>query len=192
MKTFSSFVAISLFAGSVNAADFSFTGNFTNADQVQEFNFTVASTSDVTLRTLSFEGGINSEGSTIAGGGFDPIISLFEAATGNFITDDDDGGNVLDSFITANLTAGNYIATVTQFASFPNGSLADGFEGSGQTDFGSRDPHWAMDILNVENASLGASYISAVGTIPEPETYVMLLAGLGLVGFIARRRKLIS
>ncbi len=28
-----------------------------------------------------------------------------------------------------------------------------------------------------------------VGSIPEPETYAMLLAGLGLMGFIARRRK---
>jgi len=25
--------------------------------------------------------------------------------------------------------------------------------------------------------------------VPEPETYAMLLAGLGLVGFMARRRK---
>ena len=25
--------------------------------------------------------------------------------------------------------------------------------------------------------------------VPEPETYAMLLAGLGLVGFIARKRK---
>jgi hypothetical protein len=32
-------------------------------------------------------------------------------------------------------------------------------------------------------------YAMAVSTIPEPETYAMLLAGLGLVGFIARRRK---
>jgi hypothetical protein len=29
-----------------------------------------------------------------------------------------------------------------------------------------------------------------VGAIPEPETYVMLVAGLGLLGFTARRRKL--
>jgi hypothetical protein len=28
-----------------------------------------------------------------------------------------------------------------------------------------------------------------VSAVPEPETYAMLLAGLGLVGAIARRRK---
>jgi hypothetical protein len=35
-------------------------------------------------------------------------------------------------------------------------------------------------------------YAMAVATIPEPETYSMLVAGLGLVGFVARRRKKIS
>ena len=40
----------------------------------------------------------------------------------------------------------------------------------------------AKDYVN------GYSYIQAV---PEPETYAMLLAGLGLVGFTARRRKMV-
>ena len=31
--------------------------------------------------------------------------------------------------------------------------------------------------------------LAMVGAIPEPETYAMLLAGLGLLGFAARRRK---
>ncbi|MYM26426.1 PEPxxWA-CTERM sorting domain-containing protein [Duganella sp. FT135W] len=30
---------------------------------------------------------------------------------------------------------------------------------------------------------------SAIAAVPEPETYAMLLAGLGLVGFAARRRR---
>jgi hypothetical protein len=30
----------------------------------------------------------------------------------------------------------------------------------------------------------------AVTAVPEPETYAMLLAGLGLVGFAARRRRM--
>jgi hypothetical protein len=28
-----------------------------------------------------------------------------------------------------------------------------------------------------------------IAPVPEPETYAMLLAGLGLMGFVARRRK---
>ncbi|MEO6562755.1 MAG: FxDxF family PEP-CTERM protein, partial [Nitrosospira sp.] len=34
-----------------------------------------------------------------------------------------------------------------------------------------------------------AGSIYQVSPVPEPEAYAMLLAGLGLVGFIARRRK---
>ena len=36
----------------------------------------------------------------------------------------------------------------------------------------------------------GTMTLTAVGAIPEPETYPMLLAGLGLLGFAARRRKM--
>ncbi|WP_295990568.1 FxDxF family PEP-CTERM protein [Rugamonas sp.] len=39
--------------------------------------------------------------------------------------------------------------------------------------------------------SLGTSLdnVRLTAAVPEPETYGMLLAGLGLMGFIARRRK---
>ncbi|MDP3279668.1 MAG: FxDxF family PEP-CTERM protein, partial [Nitrosomonas sp.] len=36
------------------------------------------------------------------------------------------------------------------------------------------------------SVTFGYEYIMAV---PEPETYAMLLAGLGLIGFSARRRR---
>jgi hypothetical protein len=38
--------------------------------------------------------------------------------------------------------------------------------------------------------SLGGQYVFAVSTlpVPEPETYAMLLAGLGIIGAVARRR----
>jgi hypothetical protein len=37
--------------------------------------------------------------------------------------------------------------------------------------------------------STGTFHITSVTPIPEPETYAMLLAGLGLMGFVARRRQ---
>lgn len=44
------------------------------------------------------------------------------------------------------------------------------------------------------SSSVGTNYVdltitAAVAAVPEPETYVMLLAGLGLMGTIARRRR---
>lgn len=188
-------LAMGFVTGSVNAADFSFTGNFEHDDEVQEFNFTVtAPMSDVTLRTWSYAGGTNDAGAEIARGGFDPIVTLFDAS-GNLMGENDDsglvpdpaGGNAWDSLLTRNLSAGDYTATVTQYSSFANGPLlGDGFQGTSQTNFGARDSHWAMDILNVNTASVGASYISEVPSIPEPESYALLLAGLGLITFVIR------
>lgn len=48
--------------------------------------------------------------------------------------------------------------------------------------------------LNPGGATVGADIdavgaISTVLTIPEPESYALLIAGLGLLGFVARRRK---
>ena len=37
--------------------------------------------------------------------------------------------------------------------------------------------------------NLGQVAVSGIPPIPEPETYAMLLAGLGLLGFITRCRK---
>lgn len=46
-------------------------------------------------------------------------------------------------------------------------------------------------IAGVTTGRLGGHYIvdAAVTPVPEPETYALLLGGLGVVGFIARRRK---
>ena len=45
-------------------------------------------------------------------------------------------------------------------------------------------------VLNEARGINNHRQVAVTGSlIPEPETYAMLLAGLGLLGFIARRRK---
>ena len=44
-------------------------------------------------------------------------------------------------------------------------------------------------ILTRANGINNAGQVTAVGTIPEPEVYALFLAGLGLVGFMTRRRR---
>ncbi|UCV18239.1 alkaline phosphatase PhoX [Ferribacterium limneticum] len=43
-------------------------------------------------------------------------------------------------------------------------------------------------FLNIQHPSTGVDRLIQITAVPEPETYAMFLAGLGLIGFAARRR----
>ena len=47
---------------------------------------------------------------------------------------------------------------------------------------------WGIDINN--SGQVIANATIPVATIPEPEAYALMLAGLGLIGFMARRKKM--
>jgi len=50
--------------------------------------------------------------------------------------------------------------------------------------------HWSNKITSFSLTGTSLSnYRAYAAPVPEPETYAMLIAGLGLVGFMARRRK---
>jgi len=57
----------------------SYTGNFVADDDEREVFFTLSAPGSVTLRTLSYAGGVNAAGTTIPAGGFDPTVSVFDS-----------------------------------------------------------------------------------------------------------------
>ena len=177
---------------SVMADDFSFTGNLSNDDDVQFFDFTVGVTSTVTMRTYSYAGGTNADGDVIPAGGFDPILALFDASE-NLIDQNDDGdgvptdpvsGNAWDTLLEVELAPGDYTVAVSQYANFAIGpTLSDGFDGSGTSGFvdddgNTRTSFWAFDVLNVTGAEVVDPPATAA-TVPVPtlsQWMVLLLA----------------
>jgi hypothetical protein len=67
--------------------------------------------------------------------------------------------------------------------------------GAGATQLSVADPNdlvfvWANDVSGGQVVNfIGVNGSVNVAAVPEAETYAMMLAGLGLVGFAARRRK---
>jgi probable HAF family extracellular repeat protein len=56
--------------------------------------------------------------------------------------------------------------------------------------YGVNDNGWIVgDANNTITGETHGFLLSTVASVPEPETYAMMLAGLGLVGFMARGRK---
>ncbi len=77
-------------------------------------------------------------------------------------------------------------------------NIANGsFNGETSEDrfFGAIDP-LGITAIKISNSSGGIEidhlqygFAGTVGAIPEPETYALMLGGLGLLGFVARRRR---
>jgi len=187
------------------AGSFSFTGAFTQDDDKAMFSFNIASTETVTMRTWSYAGGINAAGASIASGGFDPVLTLFDSS-GNWQGANDDGtgvvatdastGNAFDSWLSLDLTPGDYELFLTESDNIAIDSLlSDGFTEDGQGDFtcpeylgisgafcdatpAFRTGDYAVDILNAD---------SVAAQTPEPGTGLTLM--LALAAFALGRFK---
>ena len=179
-------------------------GTFTQDDDILSVTFSLTAPSDITFRTFSFAGGINSAGQTVTAGGFAPVISVFDSS-GNLLVFDDGGvapsgcgprnfdpasGFCLDAYLNLILNAGTYTAVLTEWDSTPNGpTLADGFVEQGAGNFTGgpfllnagpgfqRTGNWDLDISGPSAES------------PEPQPMELLAAGLLVLGLIRVRCK---
>jgi hypothetical protein len=200
---------LTVIAGSfATAADFSFAGSLATDSASQLFNFSLASTSTVTLQTYSYAGGVNQGGTVVPRGGFDPVLDLFDSA-GVLINQDDDGyanvpadpvtGQHWDSYLRTTLAAGTYTVSLTQYDNFPNGpNLSNGFSRLGQANFtnmfgcsnggfcdrtaNNRTANWEFDVLGAASAATVAA------TVPEPAVPALLAVGIAFIGALRSRK----
>jgi hypothetical protein len=190
-------LACSLLAGGLaagsHAADVVVSGHLTYNTDVVRIDFTLASTSDVTLWTDSWLAGLN----------FDPSLTLFDAGFARIVPGDDTsdpaallpGQGGYDSQIRlASLAPGVYHLTLTASGNDPLGpTLADGFSLVGTTpipivewnqpsyDINANDQKGTFWRVHLDN-------VGAVTAVPEPSEIALMLAGLVAIGGVTRRR----
>ena len=166
------------------------------------FLFIISEASYFTAESFSYAGGTQFDGDVHLAGGFDPILTLFNNATGDFIVQNDDGAGAIadttsfneaagtstgtgasfDAFIERiAIAAGSYLVTITQFSNFAVGpKLADGFDGSGFTTF--------MDVTGDPRTDSFA-YDITLSAVPVPAAGILFASALLGAGALGRRKK---
>lgn len=140
------------------------------------------------IDTFHFDGEPESPSLQIlAGGSVDPLAST-ETGLGDTIRDPNSQWYALVEYTPSGLddNAGTFMGTIAHIdlgtfsVSAPVDFLALGMMGN--------EVYYGFTAGN--GLAVDAHIITSAVPVPEPETYGMLLAGLGLMGFVARRRKL--
>jgi len=181
----------------------SFVGAFTQDDNVRLLPFTLSTVGQVVVRTFSYAGGVNGAGQVIAPGGFDPIVTLFNASTGALIGESDDGlaqfinpdpvtGGLHDSYLTLSLLSGNYLVALTEWDNFANGNLPDGFSEAGSGNFtaafGCGVAFCDSDGVHVRSRNWALDISSPALAAPEPGTLALLAIAFIVIALGRDRR----
>jgi hypothetical protein len=194
------------------ASTFTFSGSFTEDDNLLQYMFTISAPATVTLESFSYGG----NGTTVSPGGFAPVLSLFGPVSSSDpnLIDFDDGGTApggcgarlidatthlcLDADLTEGLSAGTYLVTLSENDNTPNGpDFLGGFNEAGNGNFTGINQGFPgesfLDPLGNQrtpNYDFTITGVDSATALPEPSTMSLLIAGAGLLaGLRARRRR---
>ena len=183
---------------------FNFSGTFVQDDNRSDFVFNILSPAVVTLQSWSYAGGTDPLSNIVPGGGFGPVLSLFDSA-GNLLAFDNGGtvggiapkdcasggrlqdavsGLCLDAFEQVALgAAGSYRLVITEQDNIPAGlTLADGFALNGTGNF------TGGPFIDAGGNQLTSNFYFTVGLVddarpapvPEPAPVLLLASVLAL------------
>ncbi len=183
----------------LSGSPLSFTGNFTNDNDVKLIPFTVPGMTLVTFQTFGYGGGTNGAGQVILPGGFESMLQLFDAPTGEFRSgslvadppapacaprkpDPNRLNFCFDVFAQLLLSPGDYILALTQSPNSSAGSnLSDGFIFDG-------DPNFAGGFVGITGLQGDSHYALDITLSPEPGAALLIAPALLLIGVLRRRR----
>lgn len=162
------------------------TGTLGSEADVQLEDFTLATSTSLTIFTTSYAGGTNLDGTVTAAGGFQPNVALFTPSgfavaqtSGSFPGNagDPSTGIVGDSyFMTGDLAAGSYVLSIANWAT--TGDPVSGFTDSGLGSF-----------EDVGGNPRSGSYSIDIAQTPEPASFWLTLpAALGMLVMLHKRR----
>lgn len=193
-------------AAQASAATVSYSGTLATDDQVQMYSYTLNQNATVVFSTDSYGGGVT-DGSTVAAGGFVPVLTLFDSSgvvignnggsgmcSGSMLTDPTTG-LCDDAYLQQSLAAGTYTLALTEFFNEPNGpNLSDGFSEQGQGNFtgpncNASGAFYQTDVAPcVQRTGNFSLSIASTTATPEPST-LWLAAPLLFIGALLRRNR---
>jgi hypothetical protein len=197
--------AIGLAGAAAGAATQFHHGSLSTDDQIVQIGVDLASDELFSVISLSWGGGISATGAVVAGGGFAPVLALFDGG-GQLVQIDHGGGGhacgaagsgapdaVLgfcwDAGFKAPLLAGHYTLVLSQDGNEPGATLADAYSMAGLPDYttvylpGARG---FVDVNSVQRDGHWALDLSAT-SLPVPEPATGLLWAAGLAWLLLRR-----
>ena len=149
-------------------------GSFSNDDSFYSYSFTSTSAGIFNFNTTSY-----------AGGGFAPVLTLFNSITGAEISNA--GSGTGDVAISSVLSASSYILYLTEFPNVAVGRLSDGFLFTGSPaitgDLCGMPGSKFLDTSSAPCRQRTANYAVNLTTapVPEPATWLLVLPPVALL-----------